>query len=348
MREVRPIQFRSAAAVLLLGITCVGAFAQSGKKQLAAHSALPAQELDVSTDPTLTQMPAVGVHDISCDDGGNVYLRSNVPLSVEGSILAQPIVKLAKDGSLSQFATSNIPDLPASPTIFRYAVGPDGHLYEIVRTVADHSATLYLVEFSSDGHYLSKSKFTDSNWVPQAFLPLRSGDFLITTTVVERDKPQRTSAGIYDSDARLKRPIKLSAAEPDTQGALVMTPSRDAQVGRDGNIYLLRRTSPPEVQVVSESGDVLRKLKLAPPIPNSTVGDFFVGDRGLLVEFQTEPSKDAPHPNRLALYDPTDGTLWRSYYLPPRSGFPACLSGSELTILTPSHGYFAISTAEIK
>ncbi len=157
---------------------------------------------------------------------------------------------------------------------------------------------------------------------------------------MEKGKVSGNFGGIFGGDARLKRSIKVSGRD-------LVLGRRDAQVGPDGNIYILRRSSSPTMQVINESGDAVRSLTLAPPMPDSSVTNFYIAQRSLLVAFQTK-QKEGTHTMQYALYDLQGGKLLRTYYLPPRTGLLTCFSGEEVTILTHRNGYFAIATADVK
>lgn len=127
-----------------------------------------------------------------------------------------PVVRLsAETGKTTVFKTDLIPGFDFGAAVetstFGFAVGAGGKVYELVRELERHDSSFtdetYLVAFSSTGEFAWKSKFTftDGFWLPQRFLPLPSGDFLVGGVKGASEKGvKRTFTAIFGADAPAK------------------------------------------------------------------------------------------------------------------------------------------------
>jgi hypothetical protein len=57
------------------------------------------------------------------------------------------------------------------------------------------------------------------------------------------------------------------------------------RLGEDGNAYLMRRTSPATVYVISPSGELLRSLKIEPPESGQMPNDMQISGNRIAVQF---------------------------------------------------------------
>lgn len=97
----------------------------------------------------------------------------------------------------------------------------------------------------------------------------------------------------------------------------------------DGNIYLIRATSPARVYVVSPGGAVARQFRITPPKPGLVpIMASFGGQGELLMEFSSPPVRDpVPGGPVTALVDPETGDIVQLVAAPsPLTGVLGCLS----------------------
>ncbi len=310
----------------------------------------PTLDLPPISNPVVTEMPAAGLlGDLACDLDGNIYVRPGTPLNPKESLLSLPVVRISRTGKVSQFGSKTIEGLPRDAEILRFGIGADGRLHQIIHTIEKRKDALYLVSFSSEGQPASKSSFGESDWMPQLFLPLPSGDFFITGTKLSPEgKPGSTFAGIFGADAQLKRAVRPESASEITGDETFRFAINNVRLADDGNIYLLRASPRPTVKVLNQTGEAVRDLVLQPPLPKASAGNFYVAQRRFLVIFRSPAEKDLPRATRYALYDSDTGELRASYDPGPRRPILACFTGKEIIELSPKSGYFAIGTTELK
>jgi len=270
-----------------------------------------------------------------------------------------PIVRLSSDGSSMKFEVGTIEGLRKDYPIFSFAVDPTGRLYQIVGYSEDKKDFTALVAFSSAGSYMWKSKF-EFDFVPAMFLPLPAGDFLITGTknISEGGRTQKHFfTGIFGSDAQLKRALKLpgdaDVEQQMSKSKLYAGNVAEARLAPNGNIWLLRKTGQPRIQVLDGRGALLRVLELKAPAENARPMDFFSSGTRLLVVFQTqEQPKQAGGSKAKMLYglfDGESGELITVYVPPEKPGILACVNGTELTFLRgTAEGRFGIARADLE
>jgi hypothetical protein len=93
-----------------------------------------------------------------------------------------------------------------------------------------------------------------------------------------------------DGDADIERGIEAGDARyvrSPKQGNKAVTLGT-AVSADDGNVYLMRRTSPATVYVISSTGEVARKLIIAPPYPGQMPGGLHVSKNKLAMKFYRE------------------------------------------------------------
>lgn len=98
---------------------------------------------------------------------------------------------------------------------------------------------------------------------------------------------------------------------------------------RDGNIYLIRATSPARVYVISPGGSVTRQFRINPPGSGLVPIQASYGGQGdLLVQFSEPPTQGVGQfADIFALVDPESGDLVQVLAAPPSTaGAIACLS----------------------
>ncbi len=218
-----------------------------------------------------------------------------------------------------------------------------------------------VVKYKDDGSVDSVMELTlraGVHFQPSALAVFGDGNLLVTGIQVSgpRHQPVGPLTAVFDRGGNYVAPLALGkdvleppapgpglvAASPSTpegspdtskaglaKATAMLAITSSLMVGSpDGNIYLIRPSSPARVFVISSAGKSLRDLTIEPPeegmIPvNATFG--WGGQ--LLVEYSTQSS--ARHPQRRtleALLDPQSGSVEETFARPRMAGVPACVS----------------------
>jgi hypothetical protein len=238
-----------------------------------------AQPAGLHVEKTILSKSTFGSNDTvagsaTCDSSGNIYLRVFDPIQRE----SRPVLMFDRTGALREKITS--PHLPklVGPSGFDgpFAVLPNGGILVAEWEYPD----IYIVRYSADGHYESEVKLDFANFFPYQLAVFPSGELLLSGIASKRRSisVDSTFTAIYDKSGHLIKRLKLEGDEEIDQ-AIELGDSRYAwaagqgnlavasgsvSTGEDGNVYLERSTSPAIVYVISSSGDVIRKLNVAP------------------------------------------------------------------------------------
>lgn len=203
---------------------------------------------------------------MTCDSDGNLYLRGD-PDGVPG------ILKLnAKGERLTVFQPKS-----ADLKVDRggpFSVAPDGDVYQLIWA---RELSRYVFVYRADGTLRSEVKLQPGfAFSPNRVAVFPSGDLFVSA--VERDHDPNNPVvwpyqGIFSSSgAPLKEltfedddKLRDMAGSGDKQVVLPTDPSSNlaftagfAETGSDGNVYLMRRTSPAIFYAISPGGSVRR------------------------------------------------------------------------------------------
>jgi hypothetical protein len=209
---------------------------------------------------------------LACDGDGNIFLQTENS-GVSG------VRKLSPKGErLAVFQPSANPDLKLDG-VGNFALGQGGELYQFA---FPHEITRYLLAFKSDGTYKSAIKLHPGfPWMPSALAVLPSGNFLISGLEDDRDHHAAMwpITGIFSSDGSLLKEIKLQddddirdmaasgdarVASPTNQWANRAVEFSRMEAASDGNIYLMRWTTPAIIYAISPGGEVVRRFTVDP------------------------------------------------------------------------------------
>lgn len=321
---------------------------------------MPEYSFEISGQVVHTDMVAVGtMAPNQCDDSGNIYLR---PITGAGSAFQEPVVKLDGQGHLTRFSPA-IPGMPKDFYVFAFTAS-QGRLYEFVMGTDEETkeGLQYLVAFTADGDYMWKSPVKPL-MRPTVFLSLPSGDFLIAGVRIEKEYKGKGVIGLFGRDGELKRSLKSQGddpepgkkANPSTQKVEWTNPTielAEAKLGGDGYIYFRRGSSPPVIQVLDTTGELVKALTLMEPFPQAEVNEFWVSGGRLFVAYQgptTKDEKGKPHVRTLfSLYDAGSGELLANY-ASKSGGSVVCFDARDITELTVApDGRFAIAHAPLQ
>jgi len=246
---------------------------------VAQHSgAAPAVNVKTITRvPLPLSDPTVPIGGAMCDREGNVYARllSAKESKERAGVFRLPIEEITPEGTLAK--RFRVADASASDVFGKHIfVSSDGAVYQLAITAQG----IYAIEFASDGSVKTKVKLeADPSVQAWDLAVFKAGGYLLTG---ETGRDSRTPyTAVFDADGRLARsvyePEDEDARRKAESGDAVYAPSNRgnrfvslgaATAGSDGNVYLLRGTSPALVYVISPKGEVVRKLRVDAGAPD--------------------------------------------------------------------------------
>ncbi len=209
---------------------------------------------------------------LKCDNEGNLYLQTDPSFPA--------IHKLNPKGErVAVFQATSNPDRKIDFSR-SFSIAPSGELYELVYP---HEITRYVFVYKSDGTLDSTIKLQPGfAWSPAVIAVFPSGQLLISGLEYDRDVKAAMwpFTGIFAQDGRLLKEIDLEddgtlrdmAASGDdrvilpnnSHGNRAISYSK-AEIGSDGNAYMMRWTNPAIFYAISPGGEVVRRFKIAPP-----------------------------------------------------------------------------------
>jgi len=238
-------------------------------------------------------------NDATCDTKGNIYVTIFDP---RGTPSERPLLKFDSAGILQAQFESSRKDLGLSeyedhnePS----ALLPDGG----VARLAWSKDTLYVTKFSSDGTFVSRMKLDSPAFLPYQFLVFPSGEMFAAglehSHSVRSISPYKRFTAIYDAKGHLLKRLvlpgdaEIEAAIEAGDSRYAMAPMSGnravtrgrARLGEDGNVYLMRGTSPPLFYVISSSGELVRTVKVEPPFSGQVPSEMQLVKGRIAVEF---------------------------------------------------------------
>jgi hypothetical protein len=271
-----------------------------------------------------------------CDADGNLYIRK---AAMDRPMLG-PVVKVDTDGKrtalfdLAAFSQLGLDRADA------FSPASDGGLYRIAQKGL-MNPHIYVLHFSSDGS-ASSSTMLDADLEVYTFAAFTEGNFLVSG--VKRDASNKNDKGrkftaVFSADGRELAQLIFQEAHPkksvqveaksktgmgrnepgrsDPVAFELEAPSldlADAEVGSNGNLYVMRGSSPALVYVISPNGKIVQTLKVSAPPPHARPGALHVSRNRLAISFwntegerQTIVVADAETGRKIASYDDATG-----------------------------------------
>ena len=296
-----------------------------------------------STMNVASEMGGAVMSGTKCDADGNLYIRKYA----SDRPLLGPVVKLDPDGKrVALFDPVAFTQL-ALDRADAFSPASDGGMYQVAQSGV-LKPRIFVLHFSSDGSPSSPVQL-EADFEVYAFAAFASGNFLLSG--VKRDVQNKGDRGrnftaVFSGDGRelaqisfqeTQEPAKAkgkpsaggsqSAAMPNVaqNKAEKAAPSLDlaeAEVGGDGNLYVMRRSAPTLVYVISPGGKIMQTLEIAAPLPGTAPNAFHVSGNQLAISFWNEERQsqtivvaDAQTGGKIASYsDPTGlGTSFACY-----------------------------------
>jgi hypothetical protein len=258
-----------------------------------------------------------------CDSDGNLYIRK---YAVERPLLG-PVVKIDRDGRrVALFDAAAFSKL----ALYRadaFSPAFDGGLYQIAQSRDPAGASgvskarIYVLQFSSDGSPSSPT-LLNADFEVYTFAAFASGNFLLSG--VKRDVQDNNGRGrnftaVFSADGRELAQLSFSSASGDSspnsdksEKSVSVLDLAESEAGVDGNLYVMRGSSPARVYVISATGTVTKEIKVASPVVGATPTAFHVSGNQLAISFANEETRtvvvaDAQTGRRIASYSDATG-----------------------------------------
>ena len=275
-----------------------------------------------STMNVASEMGGAFMSPSKCDADGNLYIRK---LATDRPLLG-PVVKIKPDGKRTALFDPAAFSQLAIDRADAFSPASDGGLYQIAQS-GGLKPRIYVLHFSSDGSPSSPT-LLDADFEAYTFAAFADGNFLVSG--VKRDVQNKNDRGrnftaVFSADGRElaqlsfqapQESAKASAGKANTNDAEKTTPGLDlaeAEVGSDGNLYVMRFSSPALVYVIGPSGKIMKTIKVSSPLPGALPSAFHLSGNRLALSFwnnenhrQTVVVADAQTGRKIASYaDPT-------------------------------------------
>jgi hypothetical protein len=299
-----------------------------------------------STMNVASEMGGAFMSGSKCDADGNLYIRK---YAMDRPLLG-PVVKIDPEGKrIALFDPAAFSQL-ALDRADAFSPASDGGIYQIAQSGV-LKPRIYVLHFSSDGS-ASSPTLLDADFEVYTFAAFASGNFLVSG--VRRDVQNKKDLGrnftaVFSADGRelaqlsfQEPPVTAKAgAKSDSGGPKKGAPKEspkdpemsapaldlaDAEVGIDGNLYVMRGSSPALVYVIAPSGKIMQTLKVAGPAPGAVPSAFHVSGNRLAISFGTEENQS----QTVVVADAQTGRKIASYPDATGMGTPlACYSANE-------------------
>jgi len=237
---------------------------------------------------------------LQCDGDGNIYLESD-------SAKYPGIRKLNSKGELvATFKPDTNPDVKVE-FAGDFFVTRDGEVYQLVGE--KDSLNRYVLVFKSDGSYKSAIKLDPGFlWMPANLAVFAHGEMLMTGQQFAKingvKQPAIPFTGIFSADGRLLKRLDMEGDGPLKDAALASTAPATARPGdhtitwgrttaaRDGNVYIMRWSSPATVDAISPGGEVLRSFTVDSGMKSYMPRQMHISGNRIAILFRDQSSSE--------------------------------------------------------
>lgn len=267
----------------LIGVQCLLALmcswpacAQSERKSVEPQKGSSRRSLALTgTVPVPSVVVTSFRQPLVCDQKGNLYLETD-DFGVSGINKVSPAGEM-----LATFRSGSDADLKGIDFSAGFSLAASGELYELVFPHGQISR--YVLVYRSDGSFKSNIKLRPGfAWVPSAIGVFSNGTLLITGQRYDKDVAKGVMwpiTGVFSSDGALLKEIGLEddaklrdrLVDDDARFKSSLNPTSNRaislsriELGGDGNMYLMRSTTPAIVYVISSGGEVVRRFTVDP------------------------------------------------------------------------------------
>ncbi len=294
-----------------------------------------------------TQFQGTNLGQVSCDAHGNLYARKYDDSGSGPALDRTPVQQIKPDGTLSlSFA---LPRTLSEGIISDFFVASDGSVYLLgwARTNVPDVYGSHVLRFAASGALEADVQLeAGQRFFPSHIAVFRSGEILVTGRQGEMDHSPFTA--VFTSAGKLIRTVFEPEDEELRQRAIAGDPDVLARSnfgneavdlggttqGDDGNVYVLRRTSPALIFVIYSQGIVVRKLRVDAGDSSAFPRTLQAFSGGLVIVFG-KPSVGGSRTLKVVSFK---GETVARYVLDDtlRLGDLACYTPPTFTFLTPT------------
>ncbi len=281
-----------------------------------------------------SEMGGAVMSSAKCDADGNLYIRK---FAVDRPLLG-PVVKIDSDGQRSALFDPAAFSQLALDRADAFSPAPDGGMYQIAQSGV-LKPQIYVLHFSADGSPASPVKL-DADLEVYTFAAFPDGNFLLSgvqRNVQDQKDRGRNFTAVFSADGRELAQLTFADSARSTKSSALVGPKKsaggrnspetkessdktapiidlsEAEVGSDGDLYVMRGSSPARVYVIESSGKIMRTLKVGTAVHGGAPAAFHVSGNRLAISFwndedqsQTLVVADAQTGRNIASYaDPT-------------------------------------------
>jgi hypothetical protein len=258
-----------------------------------------------------------------CDSDGNLYIRK---YAVERPLLG-PVVKIDRQGKrVALFDATAFSKLG----LYRsdsFSPAFDGGMYQMAQS-RDSASTpgvskphIYVLQFSSDGSPSSPT-LLNADFEAYTFAAFANGNFLLSGVrrdVQDKNDRGRNFTAVFSADGRELAQLSFapssevpSPKSKEDEKSLPMLDLAEAEAGVDGNLYVMRGSSPALVYVISASAVIVKKIKVTSPVAGATPTAFHLSGNQLAISFAKDEDRtvvvaDAQSGRKIASYSDATG-----------------------------------------
>ncbi len=295
-----------------------------------------------------------GLTDAACNMRGDAFVTV---YDTSGEMPAdRPLLMFDGTGMLKTSFPSSRKALNLSPFEDHYepsALLKDGRVARLVWS----NKAMYLALFGAQGELRSRTKLDSPAFLPYGIVVFSSGELLVSgleyVHSVRALSPYKIFTALYDKDGHLQKRLSLSE-DAQIEAAAQIGDARYARgpmfgnsavsggqirLGEDGNAYLMRRTSPATVYVISSSGELLRTLMVEPAEVGQMPFNMQVAGGRIAVQFSDYCSAGDPcYGNHFTVADAATGKKLADYAAGDARGVFVCYNASpeRFSLLTVS------------
>lgn len=309
---------RLTITLFALAIT-VSVISQAQNKTLQQDKSQP-----LATNLGSNDLPS---DDATCDEHGHTFVTVYDPAGETPA--DRPLLMFDDTGLLKTRFASSRKDLNLSR--FEDHFEPSALLLEGgVARLAWYKDGMTLSMFSADGKLLSRTKLDPPAFIPFKIAVFPSGDLLVSGLENVHSRralgPFKNFTALYDKTGHLQKRLYLPG-DAEIDAAAEVGDSRYARgamfgnyavsggqirLGEDGNAYMMRRTSPATVHVISSSGEVLRTIRVEPAEVGQMPLDMQISGGRIAMEFTSCSGGHCENRN-ITVVDATTGQKLAGY-----------------------------------
>jgi hypothetical protein len=277
------------APLALVGLLTSSLFGQSKPASESSLTLRAATSMNVASEAGGAFMS-----DSKCDSEGNLYIRK---FAVDRPMLG-PVVKIDPDGKRAAVFDPAVFSQLALDRVDAFSPALDGGMYQIAQSGVV-KPRIYVLHYSSDGSAASPVRL-DADLEVYTFAAFADGNFLVSGVrrdVQNKDDQGRNFTAVFSADGRELAELAFQASMKDTAGgaksvgkeAPATLDLSDAEAGSDGNLYVMRNSSPAVVYVIAPSGKIMKTFKVGTPSSeNQRASGFHLSGNQLAISFWNE------------------------------------------------------------